>query len=63
MEIIAAKAQDAGWYQCMAQNMAGSTATRARVHVQKIIKQDISQPSRLHLPTPTTVIQPEYVQF
>uniref|UniRef100_A0A146M532 Titin n=2 Tax=Lygus hesperus TaxID=30085 RepID=A0A146M532_LYGHE len=59
LEIIGAKAQDAGWYQCMAQNMAGSTATRARVHVQKIVKQDLSQPSRLHLPTPTTVIQPE----
>ncbi|XP_024080936.1 titin isoform X2 [Cimex lectularius] len=59
LEIFACKPQDAGWYQCMAQNMAGSTATRARVHVQKIVKQDLYQPSRLHLPTPTTVIQPE----
>ena len=59
LEVVDAKATDAGWFQCTAQNMAGSTATRARVHVQRIIKQDTSQPSRLHLPTPTTVIQPE----
>lgn len=61
LEIAGCRLQDAGWYQCTAQNMAGSTATRARVHVQRTVKQDSSQPSRLHLPTPTTVIQPELV--
>jgi hypothetical protein len=62
LEVNNAKATDGGWYQCMAQNMAGSTATRARVNVQKIQRQDF-QPTRLHLPTPTTVIQPEYDTF
>ncbi|KAL1117095.1 hypothetical protein AAG570_004423, partial [Ranatra chinensis] len=59
LEVNCARTSDAGWYQCTAQNMAGSTATRARVHVQKVQRQDFAQPSRLHLPTPTTVIQPE----
>ncbi|KAG0723055.1 Titin [Chionoecetes opilio] len=34
LQVLSAGAPDAGWYQCNAQNTAGSTATRARLHVQ-----------------------------
>ena len=35
-EIMKTKASDAGWYQCTAQNSAGSTTTKARLLVQSI---------------------------
>lgn len=58
LDIPRAKASDAGWYQCTAQNVGGSTATRARLFVET--PQGPSQePRRLHLPRPTKVIEPE----
>lgn len=60
LEIYEAKASDAAWYQCTAQNVAGSTATRARLFVErpKQMAQD-TEPKRLNLPRPTRVIEPE----
>ncbi|XP_067120871.1 titin [Centruroides vittatus] len=49
---------DAGWYQCTAQNQAGSTATRARLYVE-IDERPLPEPWRLHLPRPHKVIEPE----
>lgn len=62
LDISRAKASDAAWYQCTAQNVAGSTATRARLFVE-IPQGPTSEPWRLHLPRPTKVIEPEYVVF
>lgn len=63
LEIPVAKLTDAGWYQCMAQNSAGSTATRARLFVEKPVPpQDAQQqqaPWRLNLPKPSKVIEPQ----
>ncbi|CAN8024063.1 unnamed protein product, partial [Ixodes persulcatus] len=53
-----ARADDSAWYQCTAQNQAGSTATRARLHVKSEPKTH-SEPWKLHLPKPSKVIQPE----
>ncbi|GLH07319.1 LOW QUALITY PROTEIN: Titin [Gryllus bimaculatus] len=58
LDIPRAKASDAAWYQCTAQNVAGSTATRARLFVE-IPKSSAPQPRRLNLPRPTKVIEPE----
>lgn len=58
LEIPRAKASDAGWYQCTAQNIAGSTATRARLFVETPNRPAPEQ-RRLHLPKPTKVIEPE----
>lgn len=57
LEIPRCKATDGGWYECTAQNIAGSTVTRARLQV------DVPQPPpqeqrRLNLPRPTKVIEP-----
>lgn len=60
LDIPRAKASDAAWYQCTAQNVAGSTATRARLFVQTP-QGPPPEPRRLHLPRPTKVIEPEYV--
>ncbi|EEB18956.1 conserved hypothetical protein [Pediculus humanus corporis] len=59
LEIANAKASDAAWYQCTAQNVAGSTATRARLFVEtpKFVQE--AEPKRLNLPKPTRVIEPE----
>lgn len=59
LEIYRAKASDSAWYQCMAQNVAGSTATRARLFVEtpKIVQE--METRRLNLPRPTRVIEPE----
>lgn len=59
LEIANAKASDAAWYQCTAQNVAGSTATRARLFVEtpKFVQE--TEPKRLNLPKPTRVIEPE----
>lgn len=59
LDISCASAADAGWYQCTAQNVAGSTATRARFYVEQ--PQDIvpEQRRQLNLPRPTRVIEPE----
>ncbi|RWS09309.1 titin-like isoform X1, partial [Dinothrombium tinctorium] len=53
-------AYESGWYQCTAQNQAGSTATRARVFVI-VEPQKYSEPWSLHLPKPQKVIEPEPV--
>ncbi|XP_068082222.1 titin [Anabrus simplex] len=58
LDIPRAKASDAAWYQCTAQNVAGSTATRARLFVETP-KGSAPQPRRLNLPRPTKVIEPE----
>lgn len=58
LELARAKSTDAGWYQCTAQNVAGSTATRARLFVETP-QGPAPEPRRLHLPRPTKVIEPE----
>ncbi|XP_033210459.1 titin [Belonocnema kinseyi] len=58
LDIPRAKFSDAAWYQCTAQNVAGSTATRARLFVETP-KGAIPEPRRLNLPRPTKVIEPE----
>jgi Immunoglobulin I-set domain. len=59
LDLPRARASDGGWYQVTAQNMAGSTATRARLFVQKPQYQETPQDRRLNLPRPTRVIEPE----
>lgn len=54
-----AKASDAAWYQCTAQNVAGSTATRARLFVETVKQGSAPEPRRLNLPKPIKVIEPE----
>lgn len=58
LDIPRAKASDAAWYQCTAQNVAGSTATRARLYVE-VQKEPAPEQKRLHLPRPTKIIEPE----
>lgn len=58
IDIPRATAAEAGWYQCTAQNVAGSTATRARLYVQ-LPKEPTPEQRRLYLPRPTKVIEPE----
>ncbi|XP_046465810.1 titin isoform X2 [Neodiprion pinetum] len=58
LDIPFARASDAAWYQCTAQNVAGSTATRARLFVETP-KGAVPEPRRLNLPRPTKVIEPE----
>lgn len=60
LDIPRATISDAGWYQCTAQNVAGSTATRARLFVQTE-RDPTPEQRRLYLPRPTKVIEPEYV--
>lgn len=59
LEIPSVKASDAGWYQCTAQNIAGSTANRARLYVEVPREQPSQEQRRLNLPRPTKVIEPE----
>ncbi|XP_035212215.1 LOW QUALITY PROTEIN: titin-like, partial [Stegodyphus dumicola] len=49
---------DSAWYQCTAQNQAGSTATRARLYVESETA-PVPEPWRLNLPRPQKVIAPE----
>jgi titin len=58
LDIPQAMSQDAGWYQCTAQNVAGSTATRARLFVETS-KQQTADPRVINFPKPTRVIEPE----
>lgn len=58
LDIPQAMASDAGWYQCTAQNVAGSTATRARLFVETS-KQQTAEQRRINFPKPTRVIEPE----
>lgn len=58
LDIPQALACDAGWYQCTAQNVAGSTATRARLFVETS-KQQTAEQRRINFPKPTRVIEPE----
>lgn len=58
LDIPQAMASDAGWYQCTAQNVAGSTATRARLFVETFRPQPTEQ-KRMNFPKPTRVIEPE----
>lgn len=58
LDIQQAKASDAAWYQCTAQNVAGSTATRARLYVETP-KGPVQEQKRLHLPRPSKIIEPE----
>lgn len=58
LDIPQAMASDAGWYQCTAQNVAGSTATRARLFVESYKPQQTEQ-RRINFPKPTRVIEPE----
>jgi titin len=59
LDILRAKASDAAWYQCTAQNVAGSTATRARIFVETPKTPTMTEQRRLYLPRPTKVIEPE----
>ncbi|XP_026832432.1 titin isoform X1 [Drosophila erecta] len=59
LEIPRVTANDAGWYQCTAQNIAGSTANRARLYVEVPREQPNYEQRRLNLPRPTKVIEPE----
>ncbi|KAK8746935.1 hypothetical protein OTU49_016904 [Cherax quadricarinatus] len=59
LQILSAGVVDAGWYQCNAQNSAGSTATRARLHVKTPQAPAPSAPHRPHFPKPTKIIEPE----
>uniref|UniRef100_A0A1B6CYN2 Ig-like domain-containing protein n=1 Tax=Clastoptera arizonana TaxID=38151 RepID=A0A1B6CYN2_9HEMI len=59
LDLNRAQASDAGWYQCTAQNIAGSTATRGRLFVQTAQKPEAQPDRRLNLPRPTRVIEPE----
>lgn len=59
LEIPRVKASDAGWYQCTAQNIAGSTANRARLYVEVPREQPSQEQRRLNLPRPTKIIEPE----
>lgn len=58
VDIPRAKTSDAAWYQCTAQNVAGTTATRARLFVETP-KGPAPEQRRLNLPRPSKVIQPE----
>lgn len=58
LDIPQAMACDAGWYQCTAQNVAGSTATRARLFVETPTRQTHEQRAMV-FPKPTRVIEPE----
>ncbi|XP_042888253.1 titin-like isoform X7 [Penaeus japonicus] len=59
LQILSASGSDAGWYQCNAQNSAGSAATRARLHVQTTKPSGPAQPQRPHFPKPVKFIEPE----
>lgn len=59
LQILSASAADAGWYQCNAQNSAGSTATRARLHVQTDKTAGPAAPQRPHFPKPVKIIEPQ----
>lgn len=59
LDIPRAKASDAAWYQCTAQNVAGSTATRARLFVEKPKRGPSVEEKRIYFPKPTKVIEPE----
>lgn len=59
LDISRASNADAGWYQCTAQNVAGSTATRARFYVEQPQDEVTEQRRQLNLPRPTRVIEPE----
>ena len=56
LEIPCARLPDAAWYQCTAQNAAGSTATRARLFVES--QKSSNQPRAMRFPKPTKVIEP-----
>lgn len=58
LDIPQARLCDAGWYQCTAQNVAGSTATRARLFVEST-KPSLQEQKKLNFPKPTRVIEPE----
>lgn len=58
LDIPRSNITDAGWYQCTAQNVAGSTATRARLFIETPNRPAPEQ-KRLYLPRPTKVIEPE----
>lgn len=58
LDIPQAMSTDAGWYQCTAQNVAGSTATRARLFVETT-KPQFTEQKRINFPKPTRVIEPE----
>ena len=50
--------EDGAWYQCTAQNAAGSTATRAKLYVDTGPAPPAGEPWRLQLPKPTRVSEP-----
>jgi len=58
LQILSASVADAGWFSCNAGNVAGSTSTRARLHVVAD-KSAPPMPQRPNFPKPTTVIPPQ----
>ena len=51
--------QDSGWYQCTAQNQAGTAATRAKLYVEPEKKVLVGEPVKIQLPKTHRVIEPE----
>lgn len=58
LDVSCARSSDAAWYQCTAQNVAGSTATRARLFIETPKTQQYEQ-KRMNFPKPSKVIEPE----
>jgi hypothetical protein len=48
-----------GWYQCTAQNQAGTAATRAKIYVEAEKRITTGEPIKLNLPKTHRVIEPE----
>lgn len=59
LDIPRAKVSDAAWYQCTAQNVAGSTATRARLFLETPKTPQTMEQRGMKFPKPTKVIDPE----
>ena len=54
--------RDAGWYQCTAQNQAGSVATRARVNVESSFQPPIGEPVQIRLPKTHRIIESQTIE-
>ena len=59
MTVHSAVESHGGWYQCAAQNAAGTAVTRARIAVNPTPTPPRQPAPRLELPAPTKIIEPE----
>ena len=55
--------RDAGWYQCTAQNQAGSVAIRARLNVESTFQLPKGEPVKLIFPKTHRQIEPDVDQY